>query len=163
MGSQGIATELGHVVIDANGEMCSCGHKGHLEALASGKSIAEYVRTRIAAGESSSLAKKNTISAKEIFQAAKVGDQLAIDAFKRAGYFLGIGVANYLHIFNPSCVVLGGGVIQSGDMIMKPFRASLEEHILDNEYLKKLTIATAHLGDDAGLIGGLVLIELMIE
>lgn len=163
MGSQGIATELGHVVINSNGEMCSCGHKGHLEALASGKSIVEYVRTRIAAGESSSLVEKNIISAKEIFQAAKTGDQLAIDAFKRAGRFLGIGVANYLHIFNPSCVVLGGGVIQSGDLIMKPFRASLEEHILDNEYLKKLAITTAQLGDNAGLIGGLVLIELMME
>lgn len=88
-----------------------------------------------------------------IAEAAKAGDELSISAFERAGYYLGIGVANYLHIFNPSCVIFGGGVTQSGDLLFKPFRKSLEKHVLSPNYLENLKIALAELGDDVGLIG----------
>ena len=66
---------------------------------------------------------------------------------------MGIGVANYLHIFNPSCVIFGGGVTLSFDLIMPSFRASLEKHVLNPLYLQDLKIALAELGDNAGLIG----------
>jgi len=151
-GAVGIATEVGHIVLQDDGPACGCGRFGHFEAFSSGTGIHNYVCGKIKAGAPTSL-KSSSPSTKEIAEAAKAGDALALEAFNRAGYYLGIGVANYLHIFNPSCVIFGGGVSQSGDLIFKPFRASLEQHVLSPNYLANLKIAVAELGDNAGLIG----------
>lgn len=151
-GSVGIATEVGHIVLDDNGPLCGCGRKGHLEAFSSGTGIQNFVRQKIQEGYPTKLKSKDP-DTKMIAQAAEEGDGLAKMAFDRAGYYMGIGVSNYLHIFNPSCVIFGGGVSQSGDLIFKPFRESLEKHVLSPNYIKNLKIAMAELGDDAGLIG----------
>lgn len=151
-GTVGIATEVGHIVLQDDGPACGCGRFGHFEAFSSGTGIHNYVSEKIKAGSPTSLQSPSP-STKEIAEAAKAGDALALEAFNRAGYYLGIGVANYLHIFNPSCVIFGGGVSQSGDLIFKPFRESLEQHVLSPNYLANLKIAVAELGDNAGLIG----------
>ncbi|HQX18054.1 MAG TPA: ROK family protein, partial [Anaerolineales bacterium] len=83
------------------------------------------------------------------------GDSLAISAFARAGYYLGIAVANYLAIFDPSIVIFGGGVSQVGDLLFKPFQESLHKHTFHPHYLDDLVITKAALGDDAGLLGAL--------
>ena len=80
---------------------------------------------------------------------------LAIRSFERAGHFLGQAVADFLHIFNPSIVIFGGGVSQSGDLLFEPMKTSMKEHIMDPGYLDGLIITTAQLGDDAGLLGAL--------
>jgi glucokinase len=153
-GEIGIATELGHITLLADGPMCSCGHLGHLEAFSSGTAIEKYVRDKISGGKGGAEFFKNELpSSAEIAEAARAGNPLAKEAFDRAGYYLGIGVTNYLHIFNPSCIIFGGGVSQSGNLIFDPFYASLEKHVLNKRYLENLTITTAKLGDDAGLIG----------
>ncbi len=151
-GTIGIASELGHIVLQDNGPQCGCGKRGHFEAFSSGTGIQNFVQQKIKEGFSTTLESK-TPSTKEIAQAAIAGDSLAQEAFQRAGYYLGIGVANYLHIFNPSCVILGGGVSQSEELFLKPFRDSLAEHVLNPNYLKDLRITLAELGDNAGLIG----------
>jgi glucokinase len=99
-------------------------------------------------------------STKDIAKAAKEGDAVSKSAFERAGDYLGIALANYLHIFNPSCIVLGGGVIQTGDLILQPMRESLKKHILGKVYEINLTITAAELGDDAGLLGALAFIKI---
>ena len=153
-GEIGIATELGHITILADGPMCGCGQPGHLEALSSGTAIAKYVRDKIHEGkDSTNFFKGKLPKSAEIADAARAGNSLAKEAFDRAGYYLGIGVANYLHIFNPSCIIFGGGVSRSGNLIFDPFYASLKKHVLNKLYLKNLTITTAKLGDDSGLIG----------
>jgi len=149
-GSTGIATELGHITIDESGPMCGCGHRGHLEAFSSGTAIRNYYLENVAGN-----VKDSNISARVISEYARQGNKLAISTFERAGYYLGIGVANYLHIFNPSCVILGGGVSQSADLFMDSLWNSLKSHILSNNYISNLTIKTASLGDRAGLIGAL--------
>lgn len=151
-GALGIATELGHIVLQDDGPACGCGKFGHFEAFSSGTGIHNYVSQKIKEGSPTAL-KSPSPSTKEIAEAAMGGDALSLEAFNRAGYYLGIGVANYLHIFNPSCVIFGGGVSQSGDLIFKPFRESLEKHVLSPTYLANLKIALAELGDNAGLIG----------
>ena len=123
-----------------------------MEAFSSGTGIHNFVQQKIQEGHPTSI-KSSSPSTKEIAQAAGAGDPLAKTAFERAGYYLGIGVANYLHIFNPSCIIFGGGVSQSGELLFKPFRESLEKHALNANYLQGLKIAIAELGDDAGLIG----------
>ncbi len=154
-GDLGIATESGHVVIDEGGPLCGCGKRGHLEALSSGTGIENYVKAQLSAGIESSLRLSQEIRSSDIADAARKGDALSLSAFKRAGYYLGVGIANYLHIFNPSCVVLGGGVTLSSDLWMGKFQESLEEHVLNPMYLEHLEVKMAELGDNAGLVGAL--------
>ncbi len=153
-GEIGIATEVGHIVVHDQGAMCGCGKRGHWEAYSSGTGIENYVKAEIANDLSlgTAFTSSNPGSA-EIARAAKDGNALATAAFDRAGYYMGIGVSNYLHIFNPSCIVFGGGVTQSGNLIFRPFRKSLKAHILNDRYIENLKIEIAKLGDNAGLIG----------
>ncbi|MGD0707742.1 MAG: ROK family protein [Anaerolineaceae bacterium] len=79
------------------------------------------------------------------------------EAFAYAGHYLGIGIANLLHTFNPSIIVVGGGVSHSGALLIDPMKASLDRNVLSPEYTRDLAIVTAELGDDAGLVGALAL------
>jgi len=155
VGASGLGAELGHVTILPDGPMCNCGQPGHLEAISSGTGIAAYVADQLAAGRPSSL--KGKPDAKMISEAAKEGDALAKEAFNRAGHYLGLGIANYLMIFNPSIVILGGGVSQTGDLLLNPVREVVRKSVLSEEYLQDLVICQAALGDDAGLYGALAL------
>jgi len=162
-GSVGIATESGHITIDDNGPICGCGKRGHLEAFSAGTGIENYVHEEIVKGVKTIIKSTPAVRASEIATAAKNGDQLAISAFNRAGYYLGIGIANYLHIFNPSCVIFGGGVSLSGDLLMNPFRQSLKDHVLNPTYLENLEIKMAELGDNVGLIGAFEYLKEKLE
>ena len=152
-GDIGIATESGHMILEDQGPLCSCGKRGHLEAFSAGTGIENFVKEELSHGAISSLQMRTEIRAESIAEAAREGDRLAISAYQRAGYYLGIGIANYLHIFNPSCVVFGGGVTQSSDLWMQPFMDSLQAHVLSPAYLSHLQIKLAELGDNAGLVG----------
>ncbi len=154
-GAIGIATESGHISLNDDGPLCACGKKGHLEAYSSGTGIENFVMDELSKGVGSSLNISSSPNAHDIAEAAKNGDVLSLAAFERAGYYLGIGIANFLHVFNPSCVIFGGGVSQSGDLLLTPFRKSLESHVLNPIYLNQLEIKIATLGDNAGLIGAL--------
>jgi glucokinase len=153
-GCRGMATELGHITVLPGGPVCSCGVRGHLESIASGPSIAKYVCDQIAAGRKSSLG-CGELDARQISEAAQQGDELAKEAFTRAGEYLGQAVADFLHIFNPSIVIFGGGVSFSGDLLLDPVKDSMRRHIMEKSYLDGLEIAIAKLGDDAGLLGSL--------
>ena len=157
LGSHGMAAELGHVTVDVGGPVCGCGQRGHLEALASGTAIAHWVQEQLEAGRVSSLSGKDLIDTRLVSQEAKAGDGLAREALRRAGYYLGIGIASFLHIFNPTAVIIGGGVSQSGPLLFDPLREILREVVLTPDYLEDLTLTTAALGDQSGLMGALAL------
>jgi glucokinase len=156
-GFRGMGGELGHMTIDPDGPLCGCGRRGHIESFSSGPAIARYVAEELTAGQTSSLQGESVISARQIADAARAGDRLAVSAFERAGYYLGIAVANYLAIFDPSILIFGGGVSQVGELLFKPFRESLQKHTFHPHYLDNLAITKAALGDDAGLLGALAL------
>lgn len=157
LGAHGLAAELGHVTILPGGPLCSCGHRGHIEAVASGTAIAHNVAEQLAQGVPSTLSRTAKPTGRDVTMAAEQGDPLAISALARSGTYMGLAISNYLHIFNPSIVILGGGVSKSGHFLLDPLRASLAEHALSPEYLHGLVITTAALGDDAGLMGALAL------
>jgi glucokinase len=156
-GFRGMGAELGHMIIDPDGPLCGCGKRGHIESFASGPSIARYVNEQLDTGQTSSLQSQSSVGTVQIADAARAGDALAISAFERAGYYLGIAVANYLAIFDPSILIFGGGVSQVGDLLFKPFEESLRKHTFHPHYLDDLVITKAALGDDAGLLGALAL------
>lgn len=163
LGAHGLAAELGHVTIMPDGPLCGCGQRGHLEAVASGLAIARWTQEQIAQGAATSLPAKKAITGKMVAEAAAAGDALARQALERAGRFIGIGVANYLQIFNPTVVIIGGGVSLSGSLLMDPLRASMEAHVMAAHYLDQLVLTTAALGDEAGLMGALVLARRLVS
>jgi len=159
-GHHGLAAELGHVTVLADGPVCSCGYRGHLEALAAGPAIVRYVREQLEAGSRSELSNDEDLNAYDVAEAARRGDDLAKSAYERAGRYLGIGVASFLHTLDPSIVIFGGGVSQSGPLLFEPFEASLRAHVFYPRYLENLEITTAALGDDVGLLGALALAQM---
>jgi glucokinase len=162
-GFHGMGAELGHMIVDPDGPPCGCGHFGHAESFSSGTAIARYALEQLNAGQKSSLQADPNLSAHQVADAALQGDPLAISAFERAAHYLGIAVANYLAIFDPSILVFGGGVSQVGDLLFKPFKASLSKHVFHPHYLDGLVITKAALGDDAGLLGALALARMRVE
>ena len=162
LGWRGLAAELGHITVIPNGPQCSCGQRGHLEAVASGPAIAAYVRAQLQAGVPSQLTLAQ-VTPQAIAEAARRGDALARQAYERAGRFLGQAIADFLHAFNPSVVVLGGGVSQSSDLFLDSLQATLTASVMNSIYVRDLLLTTAQLGDDAGLVGALAQAEVLLE
>jgi glucokinase len=154
-GWTGMASELGHVTVYPGGPICSCGIPGHLEAVSSGPAIARYVSAQIASGRQSSLSSLAEYNARDIYDAARLGDQLAEEAFIHAGMYIGQAMADFLHMYNPSILIFGGGVSQSGRFILDSIKESMRLNIMNKAYLDGLEIAIAKLGDEAGLLGAL--------
>jgi len=162
-GYHGLAAELGHTIVDPDGPPCSCGFNGHLEAVSSGTAIVKYVLKELGSGTKSSMKRDPNLSAKQIAEAAMKGDALAISAYRRAGEYLGIAVASFLHSFDPSIIIFGGGVSQVGPLLFDAFHASLRERVFHPRYFENLKIEMAALGDDAGLLGARVLAEVSLQ
>jgi len=161
-GFHGLAAELGHSIVDPDGPPCSCGFNGHLESFSSGPAIVRYVLKELANGAKSSMKPDPNLNAREVGDAATQGDALAISAYQRAGEYLGIAVASFLHAFDPSIVIFGGGVSKVGPLLFDPFHASLRKRVFHPRYLENLKIEMAALGDDAGLLGARTLAEVSL-
>lgn len=122
-----VAGELGHTTIDANGRLCKCGNYGCLEAYAAGPAIARRAVEALKAGVDSSLpdyvsGKLEALSAQIVYQAARDGDDLALEVVRETSRLLGIGIANLVNIFNPEVVVVCGGVTMAGASLFDPLR-----------------------------------------
>jgi glucokinase len=159
-GVQGFAAELGHMTIDLNGPRCNCGSIGCLEMMASGTAIARIAVERLSRGEVSSISDltggdMGKVTSRLVAEAARSGDQLASDVMLTATDNLGVGLANYVHIFNPEIIVLGGGVSQSGDMLFPRLREVVAERMMPDYAVR---IEPAALGDDCGLLGAAALV-----
>ena len=162
-GYHGLAGELGHTTVQEGGPLCGCGQRGHLESYSSGTGIERFVADQLKAGRVSVLHSNKKNSAFDISEAARQGDALSIEAYQIAGKYLGIGVANFLHVFDPSVVIFGGGVSQSGPLLFDSFEASLKERVIHPRYLEGLVITGVELGDDSGLLGARALAELKLN
>ncbi len=158
VGAHGIGAELGHTIVMPDGPMCGCGKRGHLEALSSGTGIANFVKRKIEEGRHTILTHENKpITSRLVAEAANQGDELSIEAFNIAGKYLGIAIANLLHVFNPTLIILGGGVVKAGPLLMDPLQHSLAESVVSPQYLSDFQLTTAKLGDQVGLVGALAL------
>jgi len=160
LGLGGMAGEVGHQTIDPYGPPCGCGSRGCLEAFASGPAITAMALKAITQGLTTRIAKivsydLNKVTPEVISQAAQAGDPVARDIFERAGFYIGIGVANLITIISPQMVVIGGGVAQAGDLLFDPIRRTVRErvHVIP---IEQVQIVPAQLGTDAGLIGAAV-------
>ncbi len=164
-GAEGMAGEIGHMVVDPDGPRCLCGKRGCVERLASGPYIAQRAREWLAEqpdrgqvlrGLVGSDADK--VTAQLVSQAAAQGDDLAWEALQVAAWGLGVGIGNAANLINPERFILGGGVTKSGDRFWEVVRQVARETALPEVHFD---IVPAALGDDAPLWGAVALAELL--
>jgi glucokinase-like ROK family protein len=157
VGSTGSAGEIGHLTIDNNGPLCTCGNHGCLEAFASGSAIEIQARKLVESGRRTLLAELNhkNISVDDVADAARRGDLEAQEILNRSGTFIGIAIAGLINLLNPSVVIIGGGVSEAGDLLTAPIRKLVKERSLPaSEHTVKIT--TSILGRHSTLIGAMV-------
>ncbi|MGI6626723.1 MAG: ROK family protein [Limnochordia bacterium] len=150
--------EIGHVVVAPDGQLCSCGQRGCLEAMASGPAIARRALQQLKAGEPTVLRGfKETITGKTVYQAAKQGDQLSITVLLEAARYIGIGISILINLFNPEIVVVNGGVSNSWDITSKTIINTARSLVFDGSN-PSVRIVPSTLGKGVGPIGAATLI-----
>jgi glucokinase len=156
-GAIGTAGEVGHMTIDDEGPICNCGNRGCWETLASGTALAREAKQRIKKGIRTSILKYaegdvEKVTAQAIHIAAEQGDKLAKELIARTGYYVGVGLVNLINIFNPELIVIGGGLSNIGDMLLKPALKVAGERAY-KEAFQAVRFATAGLGRNSGVLG----------
>jgi len=157
LGIGGTGGELGHMTIDYNGPACGCGNRGCLEAYASGPAIAAAGMKAVAQGLTTRISELcqhdlNRITPELIAQAARAGDEIAMDIYERAGCALGVSAANICVSIGPRRIIIAGGVAQAGDLLLNPMRRTLRERVSVMP-IEQVEVVPSQLGDIAGVIG----------
>jgi len=133
LGVNGFAGEVGHSCVEVGGRECGCGRRGCLETYCSDKGLVKTVEELLQAEElPSALKGLKNISVESVAYYCDQGDQVAIEAMRRLGFMLGLGLANYASILNPEAIILTGDMMQAGKWLLKPMRKSFEEHVFHN-------------------------------
>ncbi len=153
-GAIGYGGEIGHTVITPDGPPCNCGMRGCIEAEFSDTAFRRKAREAIDAGRSTSLASlgDKLIRAKDVTDAAKAGDDVALEIITSSSRLLGMVVANLVNSFNPDQIVLGGGIIAAADLLMPLIMEGVRERAIPGA-LESCQIRASELGNNAGLLG----------
>ena len=153
-GVNGAGGEIGHMTIDLDEQdFCNCGKKGCLEQYASATGIVRLATRALQSSDKpSKLREVKYISAKEIFDAAKSGDNLALDLVEEHGRRLGYALANIACVVDPEAFVIGGGVSRAGDILIDATKKYFQEYAFHACRNTEFKLAT--LGNDAGMYGG---------
>jgi glucokinase len=147
-GRRGMAGHVGHMAIEPNGVRCNCGNTGCIEAYAAGPAFTARARTR-AATETTSLGVD--CESRNVFAAAKLGDELALKLVAEEGHYLGLGFTSLLHLYSPDVLVMGGGLSNEFDMLQPVIDAYVQDNAMTA--FRSVPIVQAKLGGNAGLVG----------
>jgi glucokinase len=159
-GAHGIAGELGHFLLVPGGLLCGCGRRGCIEQYASGSALVRYAQG--AAKDEPQRARKllelaggnaGEITGPMVTAAAQEGDETAIAAFGEIGRWLGEGLADLVQILDPQVLVIGGGVVEAGDLLIAPARDMLIQTLAQRGRLPVAEVRAARLGNMAGVVG----------
>jgi glucokinase len=159
-GAHGMSGEFGHIVVEAgSSELCDCGTVGCLETQAAGPAIARQGRRAVTCGEATMLrelagGEAQAVTTAMVFAAAAQGDQAAGNIVSRAGELLGYGLATVVSLFEPEKIIVGGGMADVGELILRPMREAMETrcYLIARGYVQ-VEFVRAELGDTAGVIG----------
>jgi predicted NBD/HSP70 family sugar kinase len=148
---------VGHIgVVDDRSVICRCGNTGCLEALAGGYALGKQGEAAALAGRSRRLAaaldERGEVTAEDVARAAAFGDPVAVDLLVEAGRLVGQVLASVVNFFNPSLIVIGGGVAQSGDQLLAAIRRTVYERSLPLA-TRSLVIQRSSLGMLGGVMG----------
>lgn len=153
-GAKGFAAEAGHITVEPNGFKCGCGRQGCLEQYFSARGILQVAREEFQV--------QGELSVKQIFKKAHAGSELEIQILNRCADCLAIGISNLCALFDPDCIVLGGGISKDGEMILDLLEPLLRQRVQYPGYsLPDLRISHYH--DHAGGIGCLLLAQQVVQ
>jgi glucokinase len=146
-GASGAAGEFGHMTVDLNGPVCTCGSRGCLETLASGPAL-------VAAALGHGWSDEEPVSGALVTARALAGDAVALAAAADVGRALGAGIASLVNALDPDIVVVGGGVLGLGDLLLEPARTEARSRALAGD---RVRIEPARFGEEAGMLGAAML------
>lgn len=150
-GHDGLAGEIGHVIVEPAGRPCGCGRRGCLEQYASAGGLVATYRERTGDRET-------PVTARDVAARAHAGEAAALEAFRETGDLLGLTLANSVAYTSPKAIFLFGGLAEAGDVLLRPVRESFEDNLL-NVYRGKVEIRVSGLaGADAAILGAASLI-----
>lgn len=157
-GSNGMGAELGHAVININGEMCTCGRKGCWEAYSAAPGLISQTKRAAEKNPESKIhelcgGNLENIDAKTAFDAARLGDKAGIEVIDNYIAIFGEALANIINIFQPDVIVIGGGVSKEGDYLLVPLKEKMRGKTYGNDGLPTTSIVAAQMGNDAGIVG----------
>lgn len=153
-GAQGLAGEIGHIVLDPAGPPCGCGARGCLEAIAGGVAFGRRAQRLVESGSApilAELAAGESATAGHLAEAARRGEAAAVAEIRNGGHSIGIGLGGIVNILNPDAVTLSGGLLGMGDLLLDPLRAAMSS--LAYGPASGTPVRTSTLGEDAGLLG----------
>ena len=155
-GATGNALEVGHMTVSTEGPRCGCGNVGCAEALGSGTAIGKRAKEAVLSNVKTSLKNYDNVTSKEVFKEAANGDRVAKKILNTSLTYLGIAVANTITNFDPEKVVVGGGVVNGGDIVIDTIKNVVEERCMA-AFVENCTIEKAVLGGKAGVLGAAAL------
>lgn len=133
LGNIGFAGEIGHCSIYPEGRECTCGGRGCLEAYCAASGIVKTAHEVMDESDKPSLMRDCTeLTPKFITECCDQGDELAIEVYRRTGFILGLGLANYASVFDPEAIILAGGISKAGKWLLEPTNESFEQHVFHN-------------------------------
>jgi glucokinase len=158
LGASGFAGEIGHMVVDPNGPPCPCGQRGCWERFASGSGLGWLGRNAAVAGKGRRIVEiaggdVDAVRGEDVTAAAVEGDVEALAVIDQFAWWLALGLANLANTFDPSVIVIGGGLVEAGDLLLAPARAAFEGMVEGAEHRPPVPIVAAQLGEQAGAIG----------
>jgi glucokinase-like ROK family protein len=161
-GMFGYAGEAGHMTLDVNGELCGCGKRGCWETFVGPRAVEQQVQRSLTFGAKSIMQNMvnedhKSIVFNDVLQAAKMGDQTAIDALAKVAYYLGIGIANLVNLFNVEVIVLGGALNNASSFLLNDIERIVSANTLAPSWEHLRILPSAH-GSDACVMGAIALV-----
>jgi glucokinase len=162
-GRHGFAGEVGHMVVDPHGPPCPCGQRGCWERFASGSGLGRLAREAAVGGRAARIVDlaggdPELVKGEHVTAAAAEGDEEAGRVMADFGWWVALGLANLANAFDPERFVLGGGLVEAGDVLLTPVRASFAELLDGADHRPQVDIVAAELGERAGAIGAALLV-----
>jgi glucokinase len=158
LGTNGFAGEIGHTCIRPGGRQCGCGNQGCLETYTSARGIVQTAQELMAeTAEPSKMRQLEQLTPFTIAQLCEEGDALAIETYRRTGYILGIGLANYASVVNPEAFIFSGSLLKVGHWLLDPVNESFEQHVFHNLQGKVKLIISSIDDDVRSVLGASVL------
>jgi glucokinase len=157
-GAHRFAGEFGHMVVDPNGPQCPCGKRGCWERFGSGAGLGVLGRELAMAGGAPELTQlaggdPEDVKGEHVTAAAATGDPAAVEIMRRFGWWVALGLANLANLFDPQVIVVGGGLVEAGEVLMDPVRRAFYDLVEAGGLRPVPAIAAARLGPRAGAVG----------
>ncbi len=158
VGAAGFAGEIGHMVVDPAGPACPCGRNGCWERFASGAGLGMLARQAALAGRLSAVVAlaggdPESVRGEDVSAAADAGDPAAQQVIRDVGSWVGFGLANLACVTDPECFVLGGGLVQTGDLLFEAARSAFAAQVEGAGRRPPIAIVPAAFGERAGAVG----------